>query len=143
MYQLTYQSTAMSHISEEDIKAILESARNRNNILEVTGCLVFHNFRFVQIIEGKKKQIKTLFADIERDKRHFDVELLWEGNIQERGFSDWNMAYYKPAEKKVNESDLRNFERNLLLLSELSESTTATLGMFWVGVQKLLVENAH
>ena len=60
MYQLSYCSTAFEDITEDVIDSILESARNRNYALGVTGCLVFHKSSFVQIIEGDKNKIKSL-----------------------------------------------------------------------------------
>ena len=138
MYQLSYCSTALEDITGNIIDSILESARNRNNTLGVTGCLVFHKSSFVQIIEGDKHKIKSLFEEIKEDKRHFNIRLLWEGDNEERNFSDWNMAYYtKPMEGGQNE-EIKNFESNLLLLSELSEGTTAALDMFWKSVGKLI-----
>ena len=122
----------------EDIEDLLKTARTRNKELGVTGCLVFHNSCFVQIIEGPKKVVRDLYQDIKRDKRHHNVRLLWEGNIGERDFNDWSLGYFQPAEESADSTDVKQFERNLLLLSELSDSESATVSMFWVGVKKLI-----
>ncbi|WP_157941294.1 MULTISPECIES: BLUF domain-containing protein [Arenibacter] len=140
MYQLTYSSKASQEITEEVNASILETARNRNKTLGITGCLVFHKFAFVQIIEGDKNRIKSLFDEIRVDKRHYDVKVLWEGNNEERNFSDWNMAYYTVPIRGGQNEEMKNFERNLFLLSELSEASTTALNMFWKSVGKLITK---
>ncbi|MDL5513176.1 BLUF domain-containing protein [Arenibacter sp. M-2] len=138
MYQLSYSSRATQEICEEVISGILETSRERNKAIGVTGCLVFHKFSFVQIIEGEKSHIQSLFRDIRRDKRHRDVTLLWEGKNSGRNFGDWNMAYFTDTKENSVSGEMKNFERNLLLLSELSADSTAALDMFWIGVRKLI-----
>lgn len=138
MYQLSYSSIATQDICQEVIKGILETSRERNRAIGVTGCLVFHKSSFVQIIEGEKKHIQALFQDISRDKRHRDVTLLWEGRNSGRNFGDWNMAYFTESKENSLNGEMKNFERNLLLLSELSADSTAALDMFWISVRKLI-----
>lgn len=140
MYQLSYCSKASNDVNEEVIEDILETARKRNESLGVTGCLVFHKHSFVQIIEGEKEQIQFLYQQIKQDARHREVVLLWEGINDSRAFSDWNMAFYTTVNGKDNNGELRNFERNLLLLAELADSATSSLNMFWISVRKLLTE---
>ena len=119
---------------------ILETARKRNESLGVTGCLVFHKHSFVQIIEGEKEQIQFLYQQIKQDARHHEVVLLWEGINDSRAFSDWNMAFYSNVNGRDKNGELRNFERNLLLLAELADGATSSLNMFWISVRKLLTE---
>jgi len=138
MYQLSYSSRATSDVSQEIISGILETSRERNKAIGVTGCLVFHKFSFVQIIEGEKSHIQSLFEDIRRDKRHSDVTLLWEGKNNERNFGDWNMAYFTESDERSANGEMKNFERNLMLLSELSAGSNAVLNMFWISVRKLI-----
>jgi len=143
MYQLSYSSKASQEITDKGIESILESARKRNRVLGVTGCLVFHKFSFVQIIEGNKSNIKSLFEEIRLDNRHCDVRVLWEGEAKERNFSDWNMAYYSQSEDLGGNGDLKNFERNLILMSELYTGSTSVLNMFWKRVGKLITDNTN
>jgi len=140
MYQLTYCSKASNDVNEEVIENILETARKRNETLGVTGCLVFHKHAFVQIIEGEKEQIQLLYHQIKQDARHREVVLLWEGINDSRNFNDWNMAFYSAVDGLGKNGELRNFERNLLLLAELTDSATSSLNMFWISVRKLLTE---
>ena len=138
MYQLSYLSRAKPDVSQVIITDILKTSRKRNKAIGVTGCLVFHNFSFVQIIEGKKSHIQSLFEDIRQDKRHCEVTLLWEGKNNGRNFSDWNMAYFTESKERSGSGEMRNFERNLFLLSELSAGSTSVLNMFWISVRKLI-----
>jgi hypothetical protein len=61
--------------------------------LNVTGALVFTEARFAQVLEGPEASITELMADIERDKRHRDVEVVLVESIAERRFPGWAMAY--------------------------------------------------
>jgi hypothetical protein len=47
MYQRSYSSKAIQDISEEVISSILETSRERNKAVGVTGCLVFHKLTLV------------------------------------------------------------------------------------------------
>ena len=68
MYQLSYSSKASQEITDKGIESILESARKRNRVLGVTGCLVFHKFSFVQIIEGNES-LRSVFKFLNVDRR--------------------------------------------------------------------------
>lgn len=76
-----------------DVKSILDVARVNNPAKGITGFLCFDGHRFLQILEGEKTVIQELYASIERDTRHKDIELLHQGDISERSFSEWSMAY--------------------------------------------------
>ena len=49
MYELLYNSTAAKDLKEEDISNILETSREFNLKNNLSGCLVFHNNKFIQI----------------------------------------------------------------------------------------------
>ena len=51
------------------------------------------NGYFMQMLEGDKSEVHTLFDTITRDKRHHTVVTLGEGEIDGRMFSDWAMGF--------------------------------------------------
>ncbi|WP_178988705.1 BLUF domain-containing protein [Winogradskyella schleiferi] len=138
MYQLTYRSKAISTLEIEDLDNILVRANEVNKINDITGCLIFLNGAFVQILEGGQKEVNTVFEKIKLDSRHHSVELLWENQYDKRHFSDWNMTYYRP-----NESAHTEYVNNLLLLSQFSEKFSGTLLRFWTSVGKLLNDDPN
>lgn len=116
----------------------METSRERNKAIGVKGCLVFHKLTLVQIIEGEKSHVQSLFEEIRQDKRHRDITLLWEGKNNGRNYGDRNMAYFAESKERSNGGEMKNFERNLLLLSELSAGSNAVLNMFLISVRKLI-----
>lgn len=132
-FQLTYQSKAVSSLDESDLSAILEIAIKNNLTHDITGCLVYYNGNFVQILEGTKKDVYFIYNKIIEDKRHHFIELLWECKSEQRFFKDWNMGYYKPSTE-----DEKLFVSNYKLLSSLSEKSHGILLSFWSAVERAL-----
>lgn len=140
MYQLTYRSSSQPNLNVGDLENILEEARTRNLDRKVTGCLIYHKKRFVQILEGKKKNVLEIYDKIKRDNRHHMVTLLWEGPTEQRYFSEWTMAFYR-YDKKLNSAETEKiFENNLLLLTQFSERSTAAILTFWGTIRKFLTD---
>ena len=92
-HELIYNSLAVRAMSSNDLLALLEQSRDKNKRLGITGFLVYHHGEFIQILEGGKKEVLDLYDTITQDERHTEVNLIWEGPIAERGFSDWSMAF--------------------------------------------------
>ncbi|MDN3654223.1 BLUF domain-containing protein [Ferruginibacter paludis] len=92
MYQLIYCSIARPGLYPADIKAILNTSRNFNWANDITGCLIYYNDEFIQILEGKKLTVKKMYEKIEQDDRHFSVIMMSEEEADERIFSNWSMA---------------------------------------------------
>ena len=132
MFQLTYVSKSKSVMNFTDLNNILESAKIKNSTLDITGCLVYHNSRFVQILEGEEKEVLQLYETIKADERHQDVTVLWENNAK-RNFGEWNMAFHNP-----NDDDVKQFVENLILFSDFAEKSSSALLSFWATVRRVL-----
>lgn len=84
-----------------DMNPLLIQSRKRNAINGVTGMLVyaegtFNNHkegRFLQILEGPKREVQNIYNAIKIDSRHEQVITLKEGPIDDRNFSSWKMGY--------------------------------------------------
>ncbi|MET6990573.1 BLUF domain-containing protein [Sediminicola arcticus] len=139
MLELVYCSKAKKNTDNIKIVDILKISRTYNQKSHITGCLVFHNDIFVQIIEGNSKNIHQLFQNIEKDDRHYDVNLLWEGHIPKRHFGDWSMAFHDLGEEGILGKDLLTFERNLFQLSESADKTSPASYLFWLNVRKQII----
>ncbi len=137
MYQLNYHSVSSPGLGPEDLDQILVEAIAENSSRNISGCLIYHNSRFVQILEGKKKDVLKVYRKIRGDKRHHSVTLLWESDVESRYFDEWNMAFYRPGDEHV-----KRFINNLKLLSELSERTSGALLSFWASVGNILRNGA-
>ena len=139
IYKLTYESNASTPFDTTGVNKILASARNHNKLMNITGCLVYHNGSFVQILEGEREQVRSLFKVIKKDPRHSKVRLVSDELDDERSFSDWNMAYFDPGVHSLSKSELQNFEKNILMLADFSDKLSTTVNMFWLNVRKIIL----
>lgn len=136
MYELVYSSKAKKNTDQSDILDIMETAEHTNKALNITGCLVYHNTSFVQILEGEKNDVLELYSKISQDNRHKDVMTLNEGDIEKRSFESWSMAYHNLNEQEVSPQDTHLFEQNLFMLSEVVDRSTSASYLFWLNVRK-------
>lgn len=93
-YRLIYRSHDL--IAPEQRRAALGDlfthARANNKALQLSGALLVSDDWFVQTLEGDEQTVRTLFAAIERDTRHDQVEVLEAGPVAGRVFPRWAMA---------------------------------------------------
>ena len=66
--------------------------RPRNSKSAVTGLLIYDDGRFFfQWLEGPAENVESLWGQIQRDRRHTEVELLELAPSQERVFGGWDL----------------------------------------------------
>lgn len=85
---------------EDNVRQILEIARENNARLSVTGALLYSGGYFCQIIEGEDEPLTDLFESIQLDPRHSDVAVLYYEPIATRSFAEWSMAFAGIEEKR-------------------------------------------
>ena len=91
--RLVYVSNASAFFREEELLEILKVSRRNNERDGLTGLMVFHEGRFFQIIEGEMDAVMRCFNRIMRDGRHDDLVMIETGQVEERSFGQWRMAY--------------------------------------------------
>jgi hypothetical protein len=138
MYELVYCSQAKPNMVYEDILNILKISRERNIKNNITGCLLFYNNQFVQIIEGEKDRVQELYEKIKTDTRHKNLLLLAQSHKKERHFPNWKMAF-----QRLKSSDFENFfDENLIdnfnAFADLAEKPTVTIHFFWSMVKRII-----
>lgn len=101
MFELLYTSLSPVELSEDELTDILEKARVKNNKLGITGMLIYHDREIMQILEGDKSKVLNLFQTIFEDSRHTSVGVFYKGEIKERAFSDWSMAFKSLDEQAI------------------------------------------
>lgn len=138
MYELIYRSQAKQELTTNDISDILEIARKFNSKNQITGCLLYYNNEFIQILEGEKEILHKLFTNIQKDTRHNNVILLAEAEKQDRIFPNWSMAYHEiGTNDNININKLL-FVNNFITLSELIAKPTRATKLFWYMAKQLL-----
>lgn len=126
--QIVYYSISEKVITEKTISEIVESSRINNAKKNITGCLLYHNKVFLQLLEGKSDIINKLFETIKKDDRHSNVTLIIEESIDKRMFPDWNMAFHQ-FEK--NKSSLDKLIENIDFFSNNIPQKTEAIDLFW------------
>jgi len=104
LQQIVYLSQATDTFQEDrDIDDILQMAQSRNQEAGVTGMLLFKGGVFLQILEGPKDAVKTIFGSIASDFRHHNLTVIAKQSTLDRIFEDWTMGYRKVSEIDLDE----------------------------------------
>lgn len=90
--QLVYVSNRKPNCSNEEIEKILNSCKQNNPSLDITGVLLYSDSKFIQMVEGKSNVIMELYDKIKSDNRHDDVRMISYGPIKEKSFPSWHMG---------------------------------------------------
>ncbi|MGK0253506.1 MAG: hypothetical protein ACI9OE_000978 [Mariniflexile sp.] len=138
MYALVYHSTANLDLTAKDVSNILETAQDFNKKNSVSGCLIYHNHRFIQILEGDKTILEELYLNIKKDKRHSEVKLLYKYFTIERIFRKWSMAFIDLSPANENIKDRKLFKTNLIAYWNLLERSDQASVVFWREVKSIL-----
>ncbi len=93
VFQLGYASAATKPFGPDELKELLSKARTKNSSLNVTGMLLYHEGSFLQVLEGDKAVVETLYATIAEDPRHANAMLLFKNEATERSFDQWTMGF--------------------------------------------------
>jgi len=80
-------------VLEDEIRAILATARRRNKADNVTGALLFTASGFAQVLEGMRDVVERTFDRINADPRHADVTVLSFTPTERRSFPDWPVGF--------------------------------------------------
>ncbi|WP_235296481.1 BLUF domain-containing protein [Portibacter marinus] len=147
-FEISYFSKAIPNLKREDLQDILKEARNNNTRLNITGCLIFHRNYFFQILEGGKGDVLKIMEKIKKDRRHNDVEIVYQGIRSGRTFKEWAMAF---VEKQDRISDYfveeaKTLDLDLLFLGDMKSKPATRL--MWEKVRNTLLikteqENLH
>ena len=142
-FQLTYHSVANPDLNEQDIKDIMEVSMKNNAELGITGCLMYNNGFFLQILEGDEKKVRDLFEIIGLDDRNNQVTLLSTDESQSRIFKEWAMAYYQFPPTDQLSPEQKELRENLISLADTSKKPNFTLKVFWYNVRQLLLSDGY
>lgn len=126
LHLITYIS---DHIGPPDSAAqhctdIVATSKAANPRHDITGVLFFTRGKFLQVIEGPEEELRQLMRNIEGDARHTNVQYLIDTPVARRGFSRWNMDFFRlEPEQKFDAETMkeltRSFEAQLLPRSDM------------------------
>ena len=80
---------------------MLNTSRQFNQARYISGVLIYHNDRFLQVLEGEKSVVEELYYEhIAKDKRHIELNLLTQGIAEKRAFRNWDMGFLGQQENE-------------------------------------------
>lgn len=125
---IVYVSAATHPMSEDELAALLNQARENNASHGVTGVLLYHDGNFMQLLQGPVSDVRNIYSAIESDPRHHMVIPIVNETGLPREFADWAMA--------CGRLDARTWETLISKLSPdgsaLSDGSAASiLKNFW------------
>ncbi|WP_290568013.1 BLUF domain-containing protein [Leeuwenhoekiella sp. UBA6783] len=125
-YYLIYLSDSSNSNSHHIIQNILDNVADWNKELDISGFLVYRDGNFLQLLEGNKNEVLTLFTKIKKDQRHKNVTLILEDESENRIFSDYESGFLVPKNKLVLDK-LNNYLFNLKLLENPKINSTISI----------------
>lgn len=142
MFSLIYRSVAKEGFLETDIYKMLSDARDFNAEHHITGCLLYHDRKFLQLLEGEKSLIIRLFNTIESDKRHHKIAVLKTEDRLERIFDRWSMAFYDYGHLQLSaQHKLRQIDQ-FFEASRAFEKSSKLTGNYFGEVREMLLDSA-
>lgn len=93
IYEVLYVSTIAPSAPVSVVADIAAKARVWNSQRDITGLLIFDGMRFCQQIEGSQKQVMALIERISNDPRHTNFIIFHHGQLAERRFNDFSLAF--------------------------------------------------
>lgn len=125
--QLVYYSIANQIISDKIITDIVETSRKHNSSKEITGCLLYYDNVFLQLIEGKQENIDKLYKKILKDQRHSNITLIAEDFVTDRMYPNWSMAYHK---FRANQLDKKRFKEEVIFFCDSIPKKSEAIDFF-------------
>ncbi len=141
IFELSYKSKASNDPSILDLENLVAEAVVNNLNDSITGALVYYSNVFFQIIEGSKSDILRLYEKLLKDKRHYDIELIWQGIKPNRTFGDWSLAFLgEKADMDIDSVSAKLTHANLAPIMEGMEDSEIFSDILWRRVLNILKE---
>lgn len=90
---LLYRSRIVNRIGPLHMLLLVERARHANQVRGLTGQLIYFDHSFMQYLEGPPGALELLWRQLQRDPRHYDVELLARYPLSRRRYPDTPLLF--------------------------------------------------
>jgi signal transduction histidine kinase/CheY-like chemotaxis protein len=94
LIQIIYTSNSVGPTTQH-LTEIYESCLRNNHRGDITGILLVHEGRFMQLLEGPGVSVRSLFDVIRMDGRHTDISVCMDHIVEQRAVRDWSMGVCK------------------------------------------------
>jgi hypothetical protein len=131
LHRITYLSSALDQMTQVELDAILDVARENNRPREITGLLIYHDAQFLQALEGPGRHVEAVYGRIKTDRRHTGCLALESRAVESRLFGDWSMTYRSDsdlsAKQKKSFLDLKAVRSGLAMATPDKDPQTRIL----------------
>jgi hypothetical protein len=127
LYYLIYVSKATQTMSGKALNDLQKQSRSFNRSSGLSGCLVYQDGYFMQMLEGKRETVLALMDKVRTDPRHKDVRIVIEGPARRRVFQDWGMAL-RDLTQETEGIDFAPWQRRSFTFADLAEDARACYG---------------
>lgn len=93
LIQLIYCSKGSNKLTKDDIESIWLNSIMQNTKHSIQGLLLYYDNSFIQLLEGDEYEVNTLYSNIRRDDRHYNVVLIGQQKVEKIQFKRWAMGY--------------------------------------------------
>lgn len=101
---------------------------------------MYHDGRFVQLLEGDEADVKKLYKTIRKDSRHHRVRLLNTEENHHRLFNSWNMIYDNLDEYSDQIYRKRKIFKDLFKKNRVFMNPSISKLTLWKNVHEILEE---
>ena len=126
---ICYKSQANANLNLLEFEALFNQTQLKNNSHNITGVLVKRDDVFFQILEGHPIIIDTVYEEIKKDRRHFNILELLNKSISQLSFKSFDIGYavikdtdtLYGLQKFVSDLQQNNIENSPLFLQIIEE----------------------
>ncbi|WP_189580153.1 BLUF domain-containing protein [Litorimonas cladophorae] len=93
VFQLIYTCGLSRDVSSEELEEIANSSRRRNKTRGITGILLYKDGSVLQVLEGERSAVLSLYKKIASDPRVGNVIVLIQRVAAKREFANWSMGF--------------------------------------------------
>jgi len=124
LYMLIYVSQATHAMSPAALEELTKAARSANKKSGITGCLLYQDGYFMQMLEGSREYVQGLISKISHDARHSQFRIVFEGPCLHRHYHDWGMMLHELTGGPL-EAALSRFQQRKINFLELADDPKA------------------
>ncbi len=120
--RLVYYSQRNPSISL-NMPELLKTCHRNNSPMNVTGILHYNGNAFLQVLEGGRAEVSSIYHRIAADPRHINIILIHCSDVRERMFPTWSMGLHEGMDDKTKNIFLRYFSSNIVNPETVSQES--------------------
>jgi hypothetical protein len=95
-----------------NMEELLTVCQRNNAPMNVTGILHYNGSYFLQVLEGGRAEVSSIYHRIAADPRHINIILISCSDVRERIFPTWSMGLHEGMDEETKRIFLRYFPSN-------------------------------